>query len=171
MRTLVVFESMFGNTEKIADVIGEEFSNLGPVTVANVDDAPLLVDDVDLLVVGGPTHVFGLSRPQTRDDAASRVASATVSNRVGLREWLDRVSSAEPYPRAASFGTRADKPRWLTGSAARAIRRRLHRIGFRMVGKPGDFKVTGMLGPLATGELDRARDWARELTGTVAAVG
>jgi hypothetical protein len=171
MRTLVVYESMFGNTEKVASVIGEELGAIGTVDVLNVDEAPLILDDFDLLVVGGPTHVWGLTRPQTREDAASRVASATVSNRVGLREWLDRVSSASEVCLAATFGTRADKPRWLTGSASRAARRRLRRIGFRMVGKPGDFKVTGMLGPLVSGELDRAREWARELTGAVAAVG
>jgi hypothetical protein len=171
MRSLVVFESMFGNTESLARVIGEELGTLGPVTLANVDDAPLIVDDFDLLVVGGPTHVYGLSRPQSRKDAASRIESGTVSNRVGLREWLDYVSSADPNCPAATFCTRAAKPRWLTGSAGRAAWRRLRRHGFRMVGKPGDFKVTGMLGPLVAGEQDRARAWARGLTGAVAAVG
>ncbi|WP_068269434.1 flavodoxin family protein [Aldersonia kunmingensis] len=171
MRTLVVYESMYGNAESIARVIGEELGQLGTVDVLNVDDAPLILDEFDLLVVGGPTHVFGLTRPQTREDALSWTGSATVTTRLGLREWLDRISSSNAICRAATFGTRADKPRWLTGSAARAARRRLRREGFTMIGKPGDFKVTGMLGPLAPGETDRARAWARELAATVAAVG
>ncbi|MCX5046050.1 flavodoxin domain-containing protein [Aldersonia sp. NBC_00410] len=171
MRTLVVFESMFGNTERVARVVADEFARLGPVTVLNVDDAPSTLDAFDFVVAGAPTHVFGLSRPQTRADAATRIEFATVTGRHGLREWLDIVSPASPDCPAATFGTRAAMPRVITGCAARAARRRLHRAGFRMVGKPGDFRVSGALGPLIDGELVRAGAWARELTDAVAAVG
>jgi flavodoxin len=66
----VVYESTNGNTRKIAETIAE---GLKPAEVAVAAmghaDADLIVR-ADLLVVGGPTHTFGMSRPQTRTAAA-----------------------------------------------------------------------------------------------------
>ncbi len=71
MKALIVYESQFGNTEKVARAIAEGVATSGRVEVVAVDTAPtVLPDDVDLLLVGGPTHVFSMSRVQTRADAA-----------------------------------------------------------------------------------------------------
>ena len=94
MRALVVFESMFGNTEKLARAIGDELAPRYGVTVGNVDDAPELVEDFDLVVVGAPTHIHGLSRPKSRLDASTRTESDLVTHGAGLREWLEGVSAA-----------------------------------------------------------------------------
>jgi flavorubredoxin len=166
-RALVVYESMFGNTEAVAESIVEGLATSMTVSLREVGHAPYAVgDDVDLLVVGGPTHAFGLSRQTTRKDAAAKAAGVVVSGGPGLREWLDRADVPLGI-QAATFATRAAHPR-LPGSAARAAARRLRHAGADLASSPEDFWVTGMTGPLATGELERARRWAESLAATVA---
>ncbi len=81
-----MFESMFGNTQAIANSIAEGLSSRLNVEVAEVGVAPSSIsDDVALLVVGGPTHVFGMSRPRTRQDAAGQADHPVVSAKLGLR--------------------------------------------------------------------------------------
>jgi flavodoxin len=77
MRSLVVVESMFGNTRMIADAVANGLSAAGPVTVVEVGDAPVAPnEDVALLVVGAPTHAFSLSRANTRRAARTPTAGA-----------------------------------------------------------------------------------------------
>src|SRR5687767_15013357 len=107
MRALVVYESMFGNTETIARAIGEGIEASMHADVVEVGAAPDTVPaDVTLLVVGGPTHAFSMSRPTTRRDAAQRV-TAVVSRGRGIREWLAELRSAMPSAGATTFDTRA----------------------------------------------------------------
>ncbi|HSL25245.1 MAG TPA: flavodoxin domain-containing protein [Acidimicrobiia bacterium] len=73
MPALVVFESMFGNTEAIAKAVADGLTARMAVDIVEVGVAPaVLSDDVELLVVGGPTHAFGMSRPGTRQKAAEQ---------------------------------------------------------------------------------------------------
>ena len=75
MNTLVVYESMWGNTRAVAEAVAEELGE--DVTLVDVNDAPApLPDDIDLLVVGGPTHAFSMSRASTRRDAVTKGATA-----------------------------------------------------------------------------------------------
>src|SRR5664279_4120796 len=133
------------------------------VNVVEVGAAPAAVDrDVDLLVVGGPTHAFGMSRPTTRDDALSKSEGAGVlSKGDGLREWLDAVHMELDVP-AVAFDTRINKPR-VPGSAAHAAQRRLRHIGCTTVAPAESFYVHGTKGPLVDGEVDRAQQWGRQL--------
>ena len=160
-RALVVFESMYGNTEAVARAIADGLATRMPVDVVEVGDAPAVPgDDVDLLVVGGPTHAFGMSRASTRRDAAEKAekaGDALVSRGPGVREWLEALP-ARPGLRAAAFDTRVARPR-VPGSAARAIRRRFRRGGASVVDGPHSFYVDGMDGPLSAGELERAHAW------------
>lgn len=170
MHAVVIYESMFGNTEKVARAIAEGLGRDFDVKVVNVDDAPKSpAPGVDLVVVGGPTHAFGLSRSQTRKDAASRVAGNLVSRLTGVREWLDGTGPAGANVVAAAFGTRVTKASWAPGSAARGAEKRLRRHGYRIAGKAQDFYVDESLGPLAVGELERAREWGAELASNTAA--
>ena len=71
MRALVVYESMFGNTQAIAQAIGDGIEASMHADVVEVGAAPDMVPrDVTLLVVGGPTHAFSMSWPSTRRDVA-----------------------------------------------------------------------------------------------------
>lgn len=160
MSTLVVYESMWGNTRAVAEAVAE---GIGPdVRVVSAVEAPVPVpDDVDLLVVGGPTHAFSLPRAGTRRDAISKGAPADAAER-GLREWLGQLEPSD-HVDVATFDTRVVSVRHLPGSAARAASKevRRHHLG-RLVGTVS-FYVDDMAGPLVEGEVDRARAWGQLL--------
>jgi len=168
MHALIVVESWFGNTRAVADAVADGLGRFMTVDVRNVDEAPAqLAEDVDLVVVGGPTHAFGMSRPSTRLDAA-RQAGVTTDIEGGVREWL--ASAPTGIRRAAAFDTRITK-RWVPGAAARGIAQGLRKLGATLVAGPESFLVTGTPGPLATGELDRAREWGEQLATAVTVTG
>ena len=164
MKALVVYESMFGNTRTIAKAVAEGLSCGLETDLVEVGAASsVLNDEIDLLVVGGPTHAFGMSRPGTRKSAAQQAMEGAVSKGIGQREWLDALERGPKSVAAAVFDTRINKPHWLVGSAARAVEKRLRRLGFRLVASSQSFYVEGTPGPLLDGEEDRARRWGEEL--------
>ena len=167
MRAMVVYESMFGDTKAVADAVATGMAGDFGVEIVEVGDAPKVIDDaIDVLVVGGPTHAFGLSRPGTREDAAKQATGLRViSDRCGLREWLADVTIHQNLL-AVAFDTRVDKPR-VPGSAAHAAQRRLRRMGCTVVAPAESFYVAGTQGPLVAGELDRANGWGRTLSSRV----
>jgi hypothetical protein len=171
MAVLVVFESMFGNTKVIADAVAEGLAPHLPVQQVEVGTAPTVIGgQVELVVVGGPTHAFGLSRPGTRQSAAQQAEGGLVSAGIGLREWLLTLRKGSSGVAVAAFDTRISKPR-LPGSAAAAADKRLRRLGFRSVAPPTSFYVEGTTGPLMEGEAERARRWGAALAVELAATG
>jgi hypothetical protein len=162
MRALVVYESMFGNTRQVAAAIADGMADGADVTVTEVADAPARIpDDVDLVVVGGPTHAFSMSRPPTRQDAVRQGgADADVSK--GIREWLDELPPSTRECSFAAFDTRVDMP-LLPGAASRAATRVARKRGFTIV-DPVSYLVRGYQGPLVEGQLERAREWGHGLT-------
>jgi hypothetical protein len=160
MRALVIYESMYGNTQRVAEAVADGLRKHLPTTVAEVGTvADGLGDDVALLVVGGPTHAFSMSRDSTRADAASKVTTPVVSRGRGLREWIDAVCAHNgSRPPAATFATKVRRPR-LFGSAASAAAKRLRRGGFPLVTPPANFWVEGSEGPLSQGALESAQAW------------
>ena len=162
-RALVIFESMFGNTRTIAEAVVEGLSSRFVTDLTEVSLAPTrIAGDVSIVVVGGPTHAFGLTRPRTRQDAATQADEPLVSPAGGVREWLEAAERPRSSVRAAAFDTRIDKPR-VPGSAARGAEKRLRRLGFRVVAAAESFYVTGTKGPLVPGEVERARRWAEQV--------
>lgn len=160
MTTLVVHESMFGNTREVALAIAQELP--GPVEVVDVADAPIrLPPDVDLLVLGGPTHAFSMSRAATRHDAVAQGAAPEHEVR-GIREWLDELP-ATPHVSVATFDTRVAKVRRLPGSAAKAAGKVVARRRVGSVIAVESFYVDDVAGPLLPGEVERARAWAGSL--------
>ena len=170
MNVLVVYESMFGNTQAVAHAIADGLSHHHDVRVEEVGRAPeRLDDDVALLVVGGPTHALAMSRPETRTDATAQAGTSPTVTPVatGLREWLTGLQGPSPTTVAAAFDTRVARPR-VPGSAARRAERRLRRLGFRILRPAPSSWVTGTKGPLTDGELERARRWGAALGAEVA---
>ena len=155
MRSLVVCESSFGNTRQIAEQIGAALAQEGEVSLLSVDEPLPRLDAVELLVVGGPTHVHGLSSPRSRQGALDQGASGEPG--IGVRDWIEALPDSAGGPRAAAFDTRAHKPALLVGSAAKGIARRLRDRGYVLVAEPESFFVEGTPGPLEAGELERRR--------------
>lgn len=169
MRTLIVYESMFGNTEAVARAVGAGLELEGlEVLVQEVSDAdPGQLLDAALLVVGAPTHGFTLSRPATREDAVQKGAPADRVD-LGLREWLTAlppVEGRQDPALVAAFDTRDVRVRHLPRTAAHRAARMARAHGLREAGKAESFLVTGVSGPLQDGELDRATAWGRRLAG------
>jgi hypothetical protein len=168
MRALVVYESMFGNTHAVAQHIAEGIGSVADTTVVPVHDATeSLVADADLLVVGGPTHVHGMSSKRSREGA---VEMAQKDDELeldpdaygeGLRDWFGDVADDAGAGRlAAAFDTRVHGTTLLTGQAAKGIAKRLRSHGYEMVVDVESFFVdkTNHLEP---GEADRATAWGR----------
>jgi hypothetical protein len=162
MRTLVIYESMFGNTEHVARAIAE---GVGNAEVVEVGLAPTrLPPDVGLVIIGGPTHVHGMSRGRTRSDAGHPVDRPIISPGIGIREWIDRVEPAD-VPIAA-FDTRVGGPQLLTGSAAKSATHRLERRGFAVLA-PESFVLerapNDPFDQVPASELERARAWGQAI--------
>ena len=175
MRAVIIYESMYGNTEMIADAIARGFGSGGEAVAVQVGQArPEMLDGADLVVVGGPTHVHGMSRASTRNGAVqaaakpgSRLTLVPGAQGTGLREWfatLGQVSAA-----AAAFDTRLDNAALLTGRASKGIARLLREHGCTLAVSPKSFLVTSD-NRLRAGEEDQALGWGRLLSSRVVAM-
>jgi len=168
MRALVVYESMFGNTELVAQAVAAGLPTGWDVTTTEVGTAPAVIGpDVDLLLVGGPTHAFGMSREATRQNAESQAPDGIVSPGTGIREWLGMLGRNDRRTPFATFDTRLKK-RGMPGSAARGAARRLRRLGLREATRPESFWVTDTRGPLVAWETERAHAWAETVAARAA---
>jgi hypothetical protein len=171
MNALVVYESIYGNTRAIAEAVAE---GLGGATVVSVATSPADLAEVDLLLVGGPTHMHGLATNRSRqmavegahEDKGTHVEPDAAEG-PGLRGWLAGLPERKGA-RAATFDTRLDKAPWFTGVASRGIAKRLRHVGYEIVSTES-FLVKDGEGPLEEGELDRARAWGAELAGSATA--
>ncbi len=151
MNTLVVYESQFGNTKKVAEAIGKAFESAGPVRVVGTDGfEPSFIAGVDLLLIGGPTQAHGMTR--------------------SMGTFLDDLEAKPAGIAAAAFDTRIKGPVFLWGTAARDISAKLRGAGFNLVGPPESFLVNLAKQPeLYEGEIEKAVSWASELRGRVEA--
>lgn len=170
LTALVVYESFFGNTESIARAVasGLRLEGVDAEAVDIADDFETDPTALDLLVVGGPTHAFALSRPTTRNDAAARGGDDRYDAR-GLREWLTAMPRGHGNRLAAAFDTRVSKVRHLPMSAARSAAHLLRDRGFTLVSRPTGFVVQDVEGPLEARQMERAIVWGRDLAREVQA--
>lgn len=163
MKALVIYESMFGNTAAVAQAIGDGLGATMQVELREVHDASgELPDDVDLLVVGGPTHALSMSRPKTREEAVSQGGSVGRAD-FGLRDWLSSPPDTSRGRAMVTFDTRMAKARHFPGSAAKSAARAARKRGFSIAAPPESFYVVDTAGPLVEGEAERATDWGRVL--------
>jgi flavodoxin len=149
MRALIVYDSVHGNTQKVAQVIGDAPG--GEVSVCHVSEVSVAdVEAVDLLIVGSPTHGGWFTE--------------------AIKDWLDQLpATALQGTHAAVFDTRTPPTlvSRIFGFAAPRIARSLEKKGATLVGEPGGFLVEGIKGPLVEGELERAAGWAQEVAANV----
>ena len=142
MKVLIVYDSMYGNTEKIARAIGGAMT--GEVKVLRATEAnPAEVGSFDLLIVGSPTQG---GRPLP-----------------AIRGFLDKVTKTSLKGiKVAAFDTRVSA-KWvgIFGYAAGKIARGLKTKGGTLILSPEGFFVKGVKGPLKEGELERATSWTK----------
>lgn len=137
MKTLIIYDSSFGNTEKVAQAMAAAIG--GEVRHATEVD-PAALPDYDLLIIGSPTHG---GYPTEHVHKLLRVASD-----------LNGV-------RAAVFDTRAKESPF--GYAAPRMAQAVEKHGCQLLGQPAGFVVVGLDGPLVDGELERAIAWAEDV--------
>jgi flavorubredoxin len=163
-KAVVVYESLWGNTAAIARAIAE---GIGPGAQALTTDAASAesVAEADLIVAGAPVLGFSLPSDQMRDSVARTEADAPTPPDLAhpsMRSWLDSLPRGTG--RAAAFETRIWwSPRGATGD----IESRLKKAGYRTIAKAAKFVVKDKYGPLREGEVERARQWGKELAETV----
>lgn len=164
MNALVVYDSLFGNTERVAQAIAGALRAYMQVQAVRIEPAQaeelkrqellrqnratdvrlepahqVSLEGVDLLIVGGPTQAFR--------------ATPTIQS------FLESVSPASLNGIAvACFDTRARGP---FGSAAKVMAKKLQTMGVSLLVPPESFFVKGMQGPMKSGEVERAASWAR----------
>ena len=144
MKSVVMYGSRYGNTERVARAIADGLRVYGEVELTAVTEAPVTLAGADLVVIGGPTEAHG-------DTPA-------------VEGFLDDLhTGALDGMHAAAFDTRLDWPRWLSGSAGAAITNRLNKLGADVVAPPASFVVEGKVPQLKPGELDRASAWGDTL--------
>lgn len=153
MKSMVIYGSRHGNTQKIAKAIADELRGHGSVDLLAVEDAPaeLSKKAFDLIVVGGPTEAHRMSVP--------------------VAEFFQQIApGALAGKAAAGFDTRLGWPMWLSGTAAAGIAAKLREAGARVIAPEASFLVAGKYPELRSGELERAAAWASALAGKVEAL-
>lgn len=149
---LVIYDSVFGNTEKVAKAIGESLGDAAVKHVPEVSQDDL--KDLKVLFVGSPTRAFRPTPEITK-----------------FLKDLDR--GALSGVKAAAFDTRIPKDKTdsgflrfminLFGYADKKIENGLKKAGATLALDSAGFGVTGTEGPLYEGELERAKSWAMDI--------
>ena len=144
MKVLIIYDSVYENTEKIAKAIGGAITGEVKVLRMNEVDSSEL-KTLDLLIVGSPTQG---GRPT-----------------LAIQDFLNKVSeSAIKGINVAAFDTRfSTRFVGIFGYAAGKIADSLKRKGGTLILSPEGFFVKGKEGPLKEGELERAAVWAQEI--------
>ena len=144
MNALVVYHSQFGNTEQVAEAIAGVLLAAGATRTLSAEQlTPADLQDVDLVVMGTPTHKMNL--PQ-----AVRPLFETLPKRI-LRGV--HIAAFDTSYKMAAFLARF--------TAAKRIDRKLRKLGGKRLAPPETFHVEdNHEGPLYDGEIERAKAWA-----------
>lgn len=145
-RAIIIYDSIYGNTEKVAHAIAQGLESSGSVKVeiirAEKTDAAM-ISNYDLIIVGTPTHAW---RPSEK-----------------TREFLSRISeSILGGKKGFAFDTRFSSR--LAGSAAKKIQSTLSKLGVEIVRDYVSAIVKGSEGPLEAGTEEKFRDIGLELS-------
>lgn len=139
MNALVIFDSNYGNTQKVAEAIAGE---LNAKTINVADFNPNDFTGIELLIVGSP--IIGW-RPAEK-----------------MGKFLDGLAKDSLKGiKAGAFDTRMNV--WYSGNAYNKIAKKLKNAGAEIIVKSKGFYVKGKEGPLVEGELEKAKEWAKTM--------
>ncbi len=168
MKSIVVYESYWGNTASVAKAIAE---GLGPdaKAMSTAEAKAEQLQGIELIVAGSPIIAFSLPSEKTRNDMLARPDKKAPSppdlTHPSMRAWLVALPKAgvtgggSPV-RAAAFETGF---KLSPGGSAGKILKMLGEMGYEPAAKKQRFLVKGSYGPMKDGELDRAKAWGAEL--------
>jgi flavodoxin len=155
MKSLVIFDSVFGNTEKIARAIASGLP--GEVEVVRVGDAKLdQLAGLDLLVIGSPTRGW---QPTPATQTFIRSIPVNCVDGVRVAGFDTRVKPEDVNSMIGRLVLR------IGSVAAVPIARTLKQKGGIEAASPEGFYVANTEGPLKDGEIERAAEWGKQLAG------
>ena len=141
MKSLVVYDSYFGNTEKVAETIAKELGEDSKVIrISDLEKKDL--KGIDLLVLGSPIRGWQPSE--------------------NTKAFLDSLDSKDlEGVKATAFDTRVKL--FIHGDAMNKMAKKLKSVGAEIAVAPQAFYVSGQEGPLLDGELEKAAEWAKSI--------
>lgn len=152
MKVIILYESFFGNTEKIAQAIAEPFGNA--VLLKRIDNVSLNeLKGIELLIVGSATRGF---RPCEKTKAFLNSIPENGLKEIKVAAFDTRILLETIKSKPLRFMVKTG------GYAAKHIAISLQTKGGKLIAPPEGFLVTGEEGPLADGELERARNWSAQ---------
>mgnify|MGYP000038166850 CR=1 FL=1 len=139
MKTLIIYDSNFGNTKTIAGAVAESLHGKSiSVNEISID----LLKNVELLIVGSPINAWRATEK--------------------IRKFLDRIPQGGLQGiKAAAFDTRVKI--FISGNAAKKISKALSKKSATIISEPKGFYVSGNEGPLLDGEIANAKNWGSEI--------
>jgi len=159
VKTLIVYDSFFGNTEKVAQAIGNSLGSKENVETLRVSEVkPEQLIGLELLIVGSPTRVF---KPTKAIMGFLNKIPLNVLKGVKLAAFDTRISTVDVNSRFLNILVK------LFGYAAKTIAYKLEKKGGSLIIPPEGFFVKDSEGPLKDGELERAVDWAKSIMKTL----
>jgi flavodoxin len=155
MKALIIYDSMFGNTERVAQAMATALTDKSEVAARRVGDVnPVEFTGLDLLIVGSPTQGF---QPTPAIKKLLDALPAQGLQGVKVTAFDTRIAIEEV---GSCFLTMMVN---FFGYAAKPIANRLQKKAGALIAAPEGFIVKGKEGPLKEGELERAAQWARQL--------
>ena len=153
MKTLVVYDSVFGNTEQIALAISRSLGSKEEVETFRVSDIkPEQLNGLKLLIIGSPTRGFKPTKAIT--EFLNKIPSNGLEG-VRVLAFDTRLCTADVNSRLLNILVK------IFGYAAKPIADTLKKKGGSLIIPPEGFFVKESEGPLKDGELKRAADWAK----------
>lgn len=156
MSTLIVYDSVFGNTEILARALGRSLGGSEPALVCRAAEVTAeRLASVKTLVVGSPTRAFRPTRSVT--DFLKKLPPHALDG-VRVAAFDTRVSMADVKSKLLEALAK------IFGYAAAPLAVALQKKGGRLVLPAEGFFVAGKEGPLKPGELERAEKWVKGLS-------
>jgi len=158
MKVIIMYDSVFGNTEKIAKAIGDSIGPQENIEMLRVNDMKLeKLQGINLLITGSPTRAFKPTKSIV--DFLINIPANYLKG-VNVAAFDTRVSTTDVNSRMLNGLVK------IFGYAAKPIADKLQKKGGNLVVPPEGFFVKESEGPLKEGEVERAAEWAKSLIKT-----
>jgi flavodoxin len=155
MKGVVIYDTTYGNTKKIAEAITETLKESGlKVDIFHLKDIKDISRDYDFLILGSPTKIGTMSW----------AVRGFIGKKINGEEWANK-----PF---AAFDTEGESiMKKGGGSAAEKISKKLKDKGLTQLQPALKVAVLGMKGPLKDGEIEKAKEYAKKLVSELKGIG